>query len=319
VNLESKRAGNHAGAVALREQIEQTQHDHEAAERRLLDFKVDNNMVSEQNKFQIQSAAVGAVTGAQIDAGIKRIEAENKYRTISQWYQANDFTLPLPADLAGTTQLDELYQQIVKKRIEQASLLARYREQHPKVETVNAELETLKRQFDYEVRNAMELWRRRAKLYGDVGRDQKDNLKSQKDNIIHENERDWKYSVLARNVEVKEEIYKSLLQRLGEVNVMSSIVKNNARIIERGKAVGFPIQPNWRFNLLVGLVFGLGVAIAAVFFLEYLDKTLKTPDDVARYLALPVLAVVPLARQEMLRAPYATPQIESGSSDASAA
>ena len=56
--------------------------------------------------------------------------------------------------------------------------------------------------------------------------------------------------------------------------------------------------------------------MAGVFFLEYLDKTLKTPDDIARYLELPVLAIVPMARADFLTAPYQAPQLSDGDAGA---
>lgn len=54
-----------------------------------------------------------------------------------------------------------------------------------------------------------------------------------------------------------------------------------------------PVSPNVTLNLVlgavVGLIFGLGIA----FFLEYLDTSVKTLEDVERYLQMPVLAVIP--------------------------
>ncbi|MBB5350362.1 capsular exopolysaccharide synthesis family protein [Haloferula luteola] len=54
-----------------------------------------------------------------------------------------------------------------------------------------------------------------------------------------------------------------------------------------------PVVPNVTLNLalgaIVGLIFGVGIA----FLLEYLDTSVKTLEDVERYLQVPVLAVIP--------------------------
>lgn len=46
-------------------------------------------------------------------------------------------------------------------------------------------------------------------------------------------------------------------------------------------------------NTAVAFVLGLMVGVGIAFFIEYLDNTIKTPDDVEKYLQLPVLAVIP--------------------------
>jgi len=56
---------------------------------------------------------------------------------------------------------------------------------------------------------------------------------------------------------------------------------------------GAPIQPRKAWNLGLSIVAGLVLAFGLAFGLEYLDTTVKTPDDVERYLGLPVIGIVP--------------------------
>jgi capsular exopolysaccharide synthesis family protein len=64
-------------------------------------------------------------------------------------------------------------------------------------------------------------------------------------------------------------------------------------MVDRALVPGGPFRPSLRRNLMLGLVVGIGLGLAAVFLLEYLDRTLKTTEDVDRVLKVPVLAVVP--------------------------
>ncbi|MBX4270572.1 YveK family protein [Clostridium estertheticum] len=54
-----------------------------------------------------------------------------------------------------------------------------------------------------------------------------------------------------------------------------------------------PISPNKKLNLVIGLFLGLMLSLGVVFLLEYMDNTIKTESDVEKYLALPVLGVIP--------------------------
>lgn len=54
-----------------------------------------------------------------------------------------------------------------------------------------------------------------------------------------------------------------------------------------------PVSPNVMLNLVLGAVVGLVFGVGIAFFLEYLDTSVKSLEDVERYLQVPVLAVIP--------------------------
>ena len=59
-----------------------------------------------------------------------------------------------------------------------------------------------------------------------------------------------------------------------------------------------PVKPKKRLNFILSIIFGLMTGVSLAFFLEYLDQTLRTEDDVQRYLGLPVLSVIPVADEK---------------------
>lgn len=64
-------------------------------------------------------------------------------------------------------------------------------------------------------------------------------------------------------------------------------------IIEPAKVEPDPVWPNKKLNIILGIVVGLVVGVALAFFIEYLDTSVKTIDDVERALQAPVLGVIP--------------------------
>jgi len=64
-------------------------------------------------------------------------------------------------------------------------------------------------------------------------------------------------------------------------------------IVEHGEPGLKPVRPNKPLNIILGVVIGLVVGVGLAFFIEYLDTSVKTIDDVERTLQSPVLGVIP--------------------------
>lgn len=67
----------------------------------------------------------------------------------------------------------------------------------------------------------------------------------------------------------------------------------NVGIMDKAVLPDKPIKPNKKLNIAIAFFIGLMASVGLVFMLEYLDKTIKTEEDVERYLELPVIATIP--------------------------
>ena len=87
--------------------------------------------------------------------------------------------------------------------------------------------------------------------------------------------------------------YQNLLSLVSKFALGSSVRGSNVRIVDYAELPQRPIKPHSVNNLIIGMIVGLAFGLSLAFFLEYLDDTLKTPDDVERYLGMPVMGTVP--------------------------
>ena len=69
---------------------------------------------------------------------------------------------------------------------------------------------------------------------------------------------------------------------------------NNIRVFDYASIPKDPFKPNKLFNILMGLAVSLGAGIASVFAMEFLDSTVKTEEDVKKYLDIPYMGRVPV-------------------------
>jgi capsular exopolysaccharide synthesis family protein len=101
------------------------------------------------------------------------------------------------------------------------------------------------------------------------------------------------YNILKREAEANKTLYDGLLTKLREAGVSAGLRSSNIRIVDPAMVPSTPARPaktrNVILSFIVGLVGGIGLALLR----EYLDNTVKTPDDIETLARLPSLAVVP--------------------------
>src|SRR6516164_3200861 len=97
------------------------------------------------------------------------------------------------------------------------------------------------------------------------------------------------YNVLKREAEANKTLYDSLQTKLKEGQIASGLKSSNIRIVDPALVPTVPARPAKTRNIMLAFLGGIGLALLR----EYLDNTVKTPDDVETLARLPSLAVVP--------------------------
>jgi capsular exopolysaccharide synthesis family protein len=101
------------------------------------------------------------------------------------------------------------------------------------------------------------------------------------------------YSALVREAESNRAVYSQLLTREKELRVVANSRTNNVRVVDRAEIPQQPFTPNHRRDWVYALALGLALGLAIAFGIDYLDDTVKTPDDISRRLRLRFLGLVP--------------------------
>ena len=68
---------------------------------------------------------------------------------------------------------------------------------------------------------------------------------------------------------------------------------NSVEVIDKAITPEKPVKPNKVINISIAAVLGFIVGISIAFTLEYMDNKIKTPQDIEKYIELPILGVVP--------------------------
>ena len=280
----------------LQRQIANTRRDLERSERQLTAYAQQQRLISTGSGEE--GGDVNSLTGSSLVAlntalattQARRISAEQRYREAAlggATTEASANAAPLRAQIAA---LQAEYQQ----------KLQAFRPDYPEMVALKARIDALRGSVVSETRTA------NADRLGTLRQDyqsaraEEDRLRSQvaslSSSVLDQRGRLIRYNILRRDVDTNRTLYDALLQRYKEIGVAGGIGTAVASVVDRGIAPRGAFSPRLFVNLLVGAFFGLVAGIMAALALEFINDTIKSPEDVRDNLQLPFLGGIPSAR-----------------------
>jgi polysaccharide biosynthesis transport protein len=170
---------------------------------------------------------------------------------------------------------------------------------HPDVKAAQAEIDTIEGQL----RKQIDSIRKGLATQLAIA---EDSLKAIESNLTNsQTEQQTKKTASARYLDAKykyieeRKLLEAAKSRLSSESMERTMPRNAAFVRDLAEPALFPSKPNVTLNIALGVAAGLVLSISLAFFVEYLDTSVKTMDDVEKYVDLPVLAVIP-QRTKML-------------------
>lgn len=258
------------------------------AEVALNKFRKENAIVSlDGGRSDVVNVRLGDLNEAFTQAQTDRIGLEAQYQLIkSREYES------LP-DVLASGLVSQLKGEISKLEVERADLEKRYRPAFPKMKEAIAREAQAKQRLNAEVRKIVagveSSYLAAKKREAELGRE----LDAQREKALHQKDVGSEYDTLQRDVETARGLYANLLERLKDVDVAEEIKVSNVVVVDRAALPGEPSSPRTLLNLALAAALGIFGGTGIAFLLEYLDRTVKTPEDVEQRLRLPSLGVIP--------------------------
>ena len=288
-NLEVKWEATQKASEWLSQQLVGLQGKLEQSEEELQRYAKQNSILFIDEKQNMSAQKLQQLEEESTRAQAERIQKESLY---NQLRTGEDSSIP------GMLE-NRLYQELSVRRADlqrqHSELSATFTSEYPKVQRLEFQIRELEQSLENERKALARRVRDNYLAAVDRARLLEQVVARQTRVFNQMAEKSIQYNILKREVETNKQLYDGLLQRLKAAGVSAGLRASNVRVVDAAEVPLRPDRPRKLLNLALALFLGLGLGVGLALFQEYLDNTLKTPDDVQRFLRLPALGVIPSA------------------------
>jgi capsular exopolysaccharide synthesis family protein len=296
-NLERRFEATSYARNFLQQRIGSTKAKLEQSERQLVAYAQRQGIITlnvdsgsgtgGRSEQSIDAATLVSLNQSLSTAKSERIAAEERFRQA----RANRSTTEV---LANPT-VQALTAQRAQLQAEYQEKLGLFKPEFPAMVQLQSRINALNRSIQQETSNVSSSLR--SEYAAAVARENalQGKVNGLKAGLLNLRERSIQYTILQREVDTNRSLYDALLQRFKEVGVAGGVGTNEVSIVDRAQVPGVPFSPNLPLNIALGLFAGLLLGFGAAFAIEWIDDTVKTPDDVTNKLHTASLGVIPIA------------------------
>jgi chain length determinant protein EpsF len=242
----------------------------------------DERLDSEITRLNDLTAQLTVVQGQAAEAKSKRL--------------AGGAAASLP-EVASNPVIAALKADVARQEARLQELAGNLGANHPQYRRMQAELVSLKSQLDAETKLIASGFGTTAAASREKGAELAAAVATQRNKMLIIRQARDELAGLQRDLEIAQRAYESLSQRLMQSRLESQVVQTNVSILAPAHAATEPSFPNLLLNTVAAIFLGTFGALGAAFALELIDRRVRSPQDVAEMLQLPVFGVVPRRRR----------------------
>lgn len=292
--VDNKNEANRRATEWLEERLAELRRNLQVAEEAVATYRRDKGL-SGSPEAAVSQQTLQDLNSKYIAAKTKRIEKEGRLVALSK-ASLNPNELANISEVATNSTLSLLRTQELDLTKKVAELSTQFGPNHPKLQTAQRELETVKSRFVQQTQSITLAVR--AEL--DAAKSEEEELRTQVERASVMSGATSQYEAelkqLEREAQSNRALYESFLNRFKELREQQDIQRADARILAYAWPSGAPSSPNYKTGLfgafIVGCLLGMAGAIAA----EKLDRVFRSASQVEKATGVAVLGMVPLVK-----------------------
>lgn len=235
------------------------------------------------------------------DLSRQLLQAENTRKNAQAIYlsaknSSDIFSVP---EVVKSERITEIQKRMSELKDKQAALLVTYTKEWPEVKKNEAAIARLEAEMQKAAEQAVQM----LKATYEAEQEHENSIRQmymQQRGVTDQQTRDQiEMAAFTQRLETNKQYLATLLQKKREVEIAQGDKGSEISIVNASRVPKAPVGPPRFRNVMIALALSLVAGIGLAFLLDFLDDTVKSLDDVDRYIHLPALAMIPAGRGGM--------------------
>ena len=271
--------------AALQEKI---RHDTEA----LFNFARAKGMPPTTNAvLDVEGQRLSNLSGQALEAENLRKTAEAIYNSAKN--SSDPLTIP---EVLKSERINDIQKRVSQLKERKAALLVTYTEEWPEVKRTQVSIDRLESELQKAIAESIGMLKatyEAARTHENSVRQRYEQQRGTTDQQTRDRIEMTEYS---QRLETNKQYLNTLQAKMREVQIAQGDKGSEVRIENQSRVPRAPVGPARMRNVMIALALSLVAGIGLAFLLDFLDDTVKSIDDVDRYIHLPALAMIPASR-----------------------
>ena len=276
----------------MKNKAESQRKELEQSEKALHNYKKKYNIITIEDRLAVLPQKLSNLSQKLTQAEAFRKELSLTY---NQTLTTNDDILETIPAIAENVSVDAINKEILLAEQSISDLSKKYGRKHPKMIAAHNKLQSLKEKKHKELSKAAKIIKNKFLLAQANEKKLKDMFNQAKFEAEQLSEKSIQLDILKRKVTTNKYLYDALIKSIKEKGLTEKNQLVNVWVLKKADLPMTPMNTQKKKrNVLLGFILGLFGGIGIAFFLEYLDNTARTPEDIEEKFDIPVIGTIEL-------------------------
>ncbi|PKO55700.1 MAG: chain length determinant protein EpsF [Betaproteobacteria bacterium HGW-Betaproteobacteria-21] len=257
----------------------------EIARKKLSDYQQANSIVASDARFDVESARMAELSTQLVAVQGQRADSRSRQ---SQTGSAESLPEVVQNPLVSSLKAD-----VARIESQRQQMIGKLGANHPDLMRIDADLASMRQRIGLETDRIVRSLGTSTRVSVAREADIAAAVEAQKVRLLELQAHRDQIAVLQRDVENAQRAYDLVTQRLMQTNLESQTQQTNIAVLTAASVPASPSSPRLLLNALLACVFGAALGCGVALLLELLNARVRSADDLARELGLPVLGVIP--------------------------